>query len=353
MTEFYEQFNYQRYADSLMQSPGEQALANGGQRVSFTRIASDENKDMTIHFKSFITNYNETYMCEWKSEKVYGRADPIPMFVGTRRKITLGLAIPAVSAGDGYENLAKVQKLIQFLYPSYRDKINDTSRSPQESFSQIITRSPLIRLQFMNMIQDCTYAGSSGPPARAAANSGDEEAGDCAYIYDAYEMQQEGLLGVVTNFIVLHHMGDESGVIEKTNTVVIGEATKSELNAIMPKLIEINFDFEPIHEHPLGWSTEGVFGVGHRNSDSSGHRQAWDQAIWYPYGIYLKTDESDEDEDSALFDALSEADDGGSGSLVDDQGSTAEGIAAVDTEDGDNTALDDANQAVLNNIGFA
>jgi hypothetical protein len=37
------------------------------------------------------------------------------------------------------------------------------------------------------------------------------------------------------------------GVFEKTN------------NTILPKTIEIQLDFAPIHEHTIGWNEEGIF----------------------------------------------------------------------------------------------
>jgi hypothetical protein len=210
----------------------------------------------------------------------------------------------------------------------------------------------------MNMIQDCSLAGVFGPPTRPTPPDNDEGGeqttpeGD-GYIYDAYTAEEDGLLGVVTNFIVLHHMGDESGVIEKTNISIINGVIQKELKAIMPKLIEINLDFEPIHEHPLGWNTDGVFGIGMRMQDTGLPFSSWDQPIWYPYGIYLKTEERTDDEESSPIGAPSEEGASDSDSLEDEQGSTAEALSAADANDDDNTASDDANQAVLNNIGFA
>jgi hypothetical protein len=50
-------------------------------------------------------------------------------------------------------------------------------------------------------------------------------------------------------------------------------------NTVLPKLIDINLTFNPIHEHPLGWQNtgedgEGEFGFGYEN---------------WPYGVELGT----------------------------------------------------------------
>jgi hypothetical protein len=50
------------------------------------------------------------------------------------------------------------------------------------------------------------------------------------------------LLGIINSVTVDHNLANSAaGVIEKGN------------NTILPKLIEINLDFSPIHEHPVGW----------------------------------------------------------------------------------------------------
>jgi len=51
-----------------------------------------------------------------------------------------------------------------------------------------------------------------------------------------------GLLGAITNVTIMHNLeSDDAGVLE------IGAGT------ILPKLLEIQLDFAPIHEHTLGW----------------------------------------------------------------------------------------------------
>ena len=66
-------------------SDGSDALANRGFVVTFQHVPSREY----VHFKAFINSFNETFNCDWNSEAVYGRTDPIKMFRQTTRRITL------------------------------------------------------------------------------------------------------------------------------------------------------------------------------------------------------------------------------------------------------------------------
>ena len=251
MADFYEQFNYRRYTTESLQVPGEDNLAQAGMTISITRLGTEEANDVTIKFKAFITTFNDTYVSDWKTEQVYGRGDGVPMFKSTRRKLTLGFKAPAINPGEAYENLGKVQKLLQFLYPSYTTN--------EDKISQTISRSPLVRIKFMNFVRNV-----DGISMNYDASPGN--------LYDNYDMSGEGLLGAITNMTVLHHLEDESGVIEK--------GTSEGFQGILPKVIEISLDFEPQHEHPLGWDLKGVFGKGTIvGSDTNGEL--------FPYGVSL------------------------------------------------------------------
>ena len=77
-----------------------------------------------------------------------------------------------------------------------------------------------------------------------------------------------GLLGVVNNLTVNHNLETpDIGVIEKN--------TAGNFEAILPKLIEINLDFSPIHETSLGWweseeFSNSDFPYGAPNMDAKG-----------------------------------------------------------------------------------
>ena len=77
---------------------------------------------------------------------------------------------------------------------------------------------------------------------------------------------------VVANLTINHNIEGDDGVIFK------GE------NTILPKLIDINLTFNPIHENPLGWEGEGdTWNFG--GSDGANAN--------FPYGVALQTKTED------------------------------------------------------------
>tara|TARA_A100001011_G_C14005683_1_gene713343 strand:- start:199 stop:777 length:579 start_codon:yes stop_codon:yes gene_type:complete len=64
------------------------------------------------------------------------------------------------------------------------------------------------------------------------------------YTSDAASAQ--GLLGVLRNLTIEHNIDSKGAYIKASNT-------------ILPKLINISFDYDVIHEHALGWDEESNF----------------------------------------------------------------------------------------------
>jgi len=180
--------------------------------ISFKHLDSDQ----TVYFKAFITNLVETFSAGWTPESIYGRVDPVPIYAQTQRSISLNLTVPADSIGEAYENLGRVQKLVQFLYPSYVSN-GDESRT--------ITKSPLIRLKAMNLVSK-----GSTPSAKGESPS---------QYYDEYTSDahpDQGLLGFVNGLTVMHNLENDAGVFEKAQ------------NTVLTKQIDISLTFMPIHE---------------------------------------------------------------------------------------------------------
>ena len=222
---------------------GSDAMANKGFTVSFQHVPSGKS----VFFKAFITAFNESFNSDWSEESVYGRVDPIRMFKQNSRNITLGLNVPAASEGEAFENLAKVQKLISYLYPSYTDVDN----------SSTISQSPLIRMRVMNLASNAgSTAGVSGSvnrrtdsfqgytygelvdgvgPGRVAGRENKNTSED---------ITGAGLLGFIKNLSIAHNIENpDFGVFEYAG------------GNILPKMIELNLDFGVIHEHPIGWNS--------------------------------------------------------------------------------------------------
>jgi hypothetical protein len=198
----------------------------------------------SIYFKAFITNFIETFSPEWAEEKVYGRPDSIFLYKNTGRAFAIGYSIPASNAREAYENLGKVQMLTQFLYPSYE----------MAGEAQTIAQSPLLRLKVMNLGRKINP--TAGPQAIA-----DKERYKIYNNYRSDPASSEGLLGVLTTLTVDHHLHDVGAFVKASNT-------------ILPKLIDLTFDFKVIHEHPVGWDAQDQFGPGGANE-------------LFPYGVRL------------------------------------------------------------------
>tara|TARA_B100000927_G_C16443446_1_gene460750 strand:+ start:608 stop:1480 length:873 start_codon:yes stop_codon:yes gene_type:complete len=220
-------FNYAKYNSEGNIQDSSDAYANAGFVISFYHVITGQS----LKFKAYITNFNESYSSDFAAEPVFGRADPIYAFRNTTRQVNLTFQAPASSTGEAYENLAKAQKLIQFLYPAYKNLDNNNALT--------IAQSPLVRLKVMNLLSRPQGFNNSNPSE--VSNSA---------LYDNYITSDEptnGVLGALTGVTVMHNMENaDIGVFEKTN------------NTILPKVIEIQLNFAPIHEHPIGWE-DGTF----------------------------------------------------------------------------------------------
>jgi hypothetical protein len=235
--------------------------------ISFQHVPTQRS----IFFKAFITAFNETFNSDWSSETVYGRADPIYLFKQTQRKISLTFKVPASSVSEAYENLGKIQGLAQFLYPNYTDVQS----------AQTISQSPLVRLKIMNLLRNTNDRFSNMDQDYGASSAeADEVATTDKGLTDYSNLQtwqsHDGLLGVIDNLTINHNLESDDG------SFVIGQ------NAILPKFLDVNLSFSPIHEHALGWDENGIFGGTSGRPD--------EQRLW-PYGVNLKDAEKLYEED--------------------------------------------------------
>ena len=129
--------------------------------ISFEHMATQK----TVHFKAFVKDYSESFSCNWTPTTVYGRTDPIQAYGGTTRRISLSFDVPASSVGEAYENMGRVSKLVQMLYPTY------TQAGDGEGL--IIGQAPLVRVKMMNLITK-ERAGKQPGMTRQAASYAEE-----------------------------------------------------------------------------------------------------------------------------------------------------------------------------------
>lgn len=92
-----------------------------------------------IEFPAFLTDFSQTFDATWNSENVFGRMDPIATYQGTKRSISLGIDIPAGSLEEAQDNLKRCASLTTMVYPAYSE-------------GGILSKSPLVRIKFANLI---------------------------------------------------------------------------------------------------------------------------------------------------------------------------------------------------------
>jgi|14BtaG_2_1085337.scaffolds.fasta_scaffold32333_2 hypothetical protein len=221
---------YQNESNILVDGPS--ALANERDLViSFYHVPSGRS----VYFKAFITAFNENYNSNFTPHEAFGRTDPIYQYKNTTRKITLAFKILAASEGEAFENLGRLSLLQQMLYPSYQDLDSATT----------LNQAPLIRIKVMNLLSS-NFVNSEIPEA------GNQNPRNVFYnSYKSTKDPQLGLLGIIDNLATNHNLESEDGVFfkrEERNGVAKGVR-----NTILPKFIDVNLGFSPIHEQTIGW----------------------------------------------------------------------------------------------------
>ena len=238
---------------------GSDSLANQrDQVISFQNIRNQES----VFFKAFITAFSDTYSPNFNSVEVFGRTDPIQQYKGTSRSITLAFKVPAASESEAFENLGRAGKLIQMLYPSYASVSNALT----------LSEAPLVRLKVMNLLsKEHIYADSID--AFYKEMEAETTYKDSYTIYSSEAAPDQGILGAITSCTVNHGLESE-GAFPKLDST----------NTILPKLIEINVSFTPIHEETIGFE-------GEANNTPS-----------FPYGVLLKDSKAKGQTPSAVLD---------------------------------------------------
>ena len=208
---------------------------------------------LTISVKGFITSFSDNFTSNWNSQPAYGRMDDIRTFQNTTRQINMAFVMPAFDYDEARCNLTKVTKLMRKLYPHYAGADGNNASS--------ITKAPLMRVEFVNLVSDGRYKGGGG-----------------------------GLLGTVNGFSFTPNL--EHGFFDYANY-------------LYPKTIDISFTFDVLHEHIVGWT----------DTESGGSQWADGDAAYFPYafpytgpGSFAESQAAQEpttaDEEASLLDFL-------------------------------------------------
>jgi hypothetical protein len=138
---------------------GTEVLARKGFVLQLMHIPSGQS----VTFKAILTQFADTYSPSWKEDSVYGRMDKIANFNSIGRTITIGWDMVAATIEEAQDNLAKQSQLARFLYPSYS--------TSEGSGASAISASPLLKLSFVNWVQNNESQSNSKKGATGAAKS--------------------------------------------------------------------------------------------------------------------------------------------------------------------------------------
>ena len=234
---------------------GTDNLANNHfQHVEFYHLPSE----YYVYFKAFLTSFSDKYSSQWKKTPVYGRMDDIATFTKTSRIISFGLQTVAASVQEAEQNMIRISLLLQMLYPEFEDgALVDKAAKGQAGtggkVQSTIKGSPLFKIKFLNWIKG---ASSESIKKETAQPFG-------------YGAQDSGLMGYLDGITVNPDL--DAGVFQAGMS-------------IFPKVVDLSFNFNVIHEHALGWK-----------KSSSDRYSADPQTANFPYGVNTKFNEKRQD----------------------------------------------------------
>jgi hypothetical protein len=221
---------------------------------------------LNVFFKSFITTFQDTYTTEYNKESVFGRMDPVATFKRTGRVITLGWDVPSSGLEEAKENLAKMNRLIQFLYPVYDTPTNGAGGATT------MRSGPIFKIKMGNLIMKPGHDTTDGP-AKDAGLPG---------IIEGFSYTPKLEYGVFDpgklegNAPVFEDFGEFKtwSSTEKTR-----KGVASYDGTLYPKVVSAQIRFTVLHDTPLGWEMEGANGAVLRNNRGAGTK-----ASRFPYG---------------------------------------------------------------------
>ncbi len=192
-------------------------------------------------FKAYITAFNESFSCDWATETVFGRADPIQMFKQTTRNCTLGFKIPCATPSEAFLAMNSIEQLRACLYPNYESH-ND---------ALTISSSPLVRISVLNPTIINTSATLSTDPINSPyLNSGTQSTARNSSLNtyselfdsDTTSIWHKGALAIIKNMQINYNLENaDIGVFE-------GYEDPFETSNYIAKQFDITIDFTIIHE---------------------------------------------------------------------------------------------------------
>jgi len=180
-----------------------------GQDLTIRHIATG----FQVKFPAFLEELSDGYTSTWRKQTAFGRQDQIETFQGVKRAISVAWVVPADSFEHAQANLARVNKLLSFLYPVYDVR-------PIGGYA-VQNQDPLWKLSFGNLIRN----------AKTGA----------------------GLMGYING--ITFDPNVDIGLFNRKKTA--GPRTGDpQDNEYYPKAIKLNFEFTVLHDYSLGYQAK-------------------------------------------------------------------------------------------------
>jgi hypothetical protein len=116
----------------------------------------DIRTNEVISFHAFLESIGDDYSASYDSIEGFGRVEPVKIYKGTQRKISLSFFIAALDQGDFDSMWDKINKLTTLVYPQYTEgrrlTVGDSYNFVQP-FSQLIGAAPLTRIRLGNLLR--------------------------------------------------------------------------------------------------------------------------------------------------------------------------------------------------------
>lgn len=117
----------------------------------------DVRTNEMISFHAFISSLTDDYTATYDKSEGFGRVEPVKIYKGTERRLSMSFYIVATSQLDLDEMFIKINKLVTMVYPQYTRGVQLQSSTGDfkftQPFSQLVGASPLIRLRLGDLLR--------------------------------------------------------------------------------------------------------------------------------------------------------------------------------------------------------
>ena len=200
--------------------------------------------------------------------------DDIAIFQRTTRSISLGFSTIAYSLGNAEQNMEAVDRFVQFLYPMY-DTIS--ARTYGSTSFQVAKHANAVQAYGTKRVRNAVAKGWKNRTVRTKDKKRGSTAGKNIDMIDfggykggvlkAPPLLRLKLSNLITNTLKDNPQGilktGLTGKISNLSVTMDVEAGFFDPNEfLLPKKMDLSFQFDVIHSHKLGWEHVGTTFMG-------------------------------------------------------------------------------------------